>query len=247
MAGRFPRCPESPDKQLTMEEIKVLLVEDEKKIADTLARGLKELHYHVEVAYDGHIGYRLFETNPFNLVIMDINLPGMNGYDLCRAIRRINQHVPIIMLTALSATDDKIEGFDAGADDYLVKPFEFKELLVRVRALLKRTMHQQVPTGNILTIADLEMNLDSKEVTRSGVKISLTAKEFQLLEYLLRNRNRVVSRADIAERVWDIDFDTKTNVIDVYVNFLRKKIDRDFSPKLIHTQVGMGYILKERD
>lgn len=230
-----------------MEEIKVLLVEDEKKIADTLARGLKELHYHVEVAYDGHIGYRLFETNPFNLVIMDINLPGMNGYDLCRAIRRINQHVPIIMLTALSATDDKIEGFDAGADDYLVKPFEFKELLVRVRALLKRTMHQQVPTGNILTIADLEMNLDSKEVTRSGVKISLTAKEFQLLEYLLRNRNRVVSRADIAERVWDIDFDTKTNVIDVYVNFLRKKIDRDFSPKLIHTQVGMGYILKERD
>jgi DNA-binding response OmpR family regulator len=148
------------------------------------------------------------------------------------------------MLTALSATDDKVEGFDAGADDYIVKPFDFKELLVRLRALLKR-LYQGPPTGNTLTIADLSMNLDNKEVTRGGVLISLTAKEFQLLEYLVRNKNRVVSRADIALNVWDIDFDTKTNVIDVYVNFLRKKLDRDFENKLIHTQVGMGYILKE--
>jgi two-component system, OmpR family, copper resistance phosphate regulon response regulator CusR len=229
-----------------MEEIKILLIEDEKKIADTLSRGLNELDYHVETAYDGKIGLRLFETGKFNLIITDINMPGINGYDLCKIIRDRNQHIPIIMLTALSTTDDKIEGFDAGADDYLVKPFEFKELLVRIRALLKRTMNQQLPTGNILKVANLELNVDSKEVTRDGRRINLTAKEFQLLEYFMRNRNRVVSRADIAERVWELDFDTKTNVIDVYVNFLRNKVDKGFEPKLIHTQVGMGYMLKEK-
>lgn len=229
-----------------MEEIKILLIEDEKKIADTLSKGLKELDYHVETAYDGSIGMRLFESGNFNMVITDVNVPGMNGYDVCKAIRSRNQHIPIIMLTALSATDDKIEGFDAGADDYLVKPFEFKELLARIRALLKRTMNQLLPAGNILTVADLKLDVDSKEVTRAGKAIKLTAKEFQLLEYFMRNRNRVVSRADIAERVWELDFDTKTNVIDVYVNFLRKKIDRDFKPKLIHTQVGMGYMMKEK-
>ena len=229
-----------------MEEIKILLIEDEKKIADTLSKGLSELDYYVEKAYDGKIGLRLFESNSFNLVITDINLPGINGYDLAKTIRSRNQHIPIMMLTALSTTDDKIEGFDAGADDYLVKPFEFKELLVRIRALLKRTMHQHLPAGNILKVADLELNVDSKEVTRDGVLINLTAKEFQLLEYFMRNRNRLVSRVDIAEKVWDVDFDTKTNVIDVYVNFLRKKIDKDFDPKLIHTQVGMGYIMKEK-
>jgi DNA-binding response OmpR family regulator len=228
-----------------MSEIKILLIEDEKKIADTLKKGLSELDYNVETAYDGSIGLRLFESQRFDLVITDINLPGINGYELCRIIRSRNQQIPIIMLTALSATDDKVEGFDVGADDYLVKPFEFKELLARIRALLKRTLNPHAISGNILSIADLEMDLDSKEVTRAGKKILLTAKEFQLLEYLLRNRNRVVSRADIFEKVWDIDFDTRTNVIDVYINFLRKKIDKDFSPKLIHTQVGMGYILKE--
>lgn len=229
-----------------MEEIKILLIEDEKKIADTLSKGLKELNYHVETAYDGNIGMRLFESGSFDMIITDINLPGINGYDVCKAIRSRNRHIPIIMLTALSATDDKIEGFDAGADDYLVKPFAFKELLARIRALLKRTMNQQLPAGNILTVADLELDVDSKEVTRAGKSISLTAKEFQLLEYFMRNRNRVVSRADIAERVWELDFDTKTNVIDVYVNFLRKKIDKEFEPKLIHTQVGMGYMMKEK-
>lgn len=227
-----------------MDEIKILLVEDEKKIAETLKKGLSEQQYEVEVAYDGLIGKRLLETNPYGLVILDINLPGMNGYDLCRWIRQHNQRVPIVMLTALNTTDNKIEGFDAGADDYIVKPFDFKELLVRLRALLKR-IYQTTPSGNLLTIADLSMNLDSKEVTRAGKPVSLTAKEFQLLEYLVRHKNRVVSRADIALNVWDIDFDTKTNVIDVYVNFLRKKIDKDFDSKLIHTQVGMGYIVKE--
>lgn len=227
-----------------MEEIKILLVEDEKKIAESLKKGLTEQHYHVEVAYDGIIGKKLFETFPFDMIILDINLPGMNGYDLCKEIRKKSEQIPVIMLTALSATDDKIEGFDAGADDYIVKPFDFKELLVRIRALLKR-IYQNMPSGNMLKVADLVMNLDSKEVTRADVPISLTTKEFQLLEYFVRNKNRVVSRADIALNVWDIDFDTKTNVIDVYVNFLRKKVDKDFEIKLIHTQVGMGYILKE--
>jgi two-component system, OmpR family, copper resistance phosphate regulon response regulator CusR len=227
-----------------MDEIKILLVEDEKKIAESLKKGLTEQHYYVEIAFDGLIGKKLFETHPFDLVILDINLPGMNGYELCKEIRRRNEQVPVVMLTALNATEDKIEGFDAGADDYIVKPFDFKELLVRIRALLKRIYHN-VPSGNMLKVADLVMNLDSKEVTRADQSISLTAKEFQLLEYLIRNKNRVVSRADIALNVWDIDFDTKTNVIDVYVNFLRKKIDKDFETRLIHTQVGMGYIIKE--
>ena len=226
------------------EQLNILLVEDEKKIADILRKGLAEHQYHVDVAYDGLVGQKVFDAHDFHLVILDLNLPGMNGYELCKHIRSRNEKIPVIMLTALSATDDKIQGFEAGADDYIIKPFDFKELLVRIKALLKR-IYQQVPSGNILKVGDVTMNMESKEVTRTGKPISLTAKEFQLLEYLVRNKNRVVSRADIALRVWDIDFDTKTNVIDVYVNFLRKKIDRDFEPKLIHTQVGMGYILKE--
>lgn len=228
-----------------MDERKILIVEDETKIAQTLKKGLSENGYYIELAFDGTIGKRLFLAHSYDLIILDVNLPGINGYALCKQIRDINQHIPILMLTAMSTTDDKVEGFDAGADDYLIKPFEFKELLVRIRALLKRTMNQQLPTGSILRVADLEMNLDSKEVKRGDVKIFLTAKEFQLLEYFLRNRNRVLSRADIAERVWDIDFDTQTNVIDVYINYLRNKIDKNFSSRLIHTQVGMGYMLKE--
>jgi two-component system, OmpR family, copper resistance phosphate regulon response regulator CusR len=227
-----------------MEEIKILLVEDEKKIADSLKKGLTEENYSVEVAYDGMTGRKLFETHQFDLVILDINLPGMSGLALCKKIRNRNPGIPVVMLTALSATDDKIEGFDAGADDYIVKPFEFKELLVRIKALLKR-IYQNIPMGNVLKVGDLVINLDSKEVSRGGNGISLTAKEFQLLEYLVRNRNKVVSRADIALNVWDIDFDTKTNVIDVYVNFLRKKLDNDYDKKIIHTQVGVGYVLKE--
>jgi DNA-binding response OmpR family regulator len=227
-----------------MEDIRILLVEDEKKIADALMKGLTENQYSVEVAYDGLIGRKLIKTLPFDLAILDINLPGINGYELCKEIRNKNERMPVMMLTALSAIDDKIEGFDAGADDYILKPFDFKELLVRIRALLKR-LRQTAPVSNLMRVGDLTMNLESKDVRRDGKSIPLTAKEFQLLEYLIRNKNRVVSRADIALNVWDIDFDTKTNVIDVYVTFLRKKIDREFPHKLIHTQVGMGYILKE--
>ena len=226
-------------------ETTILIVEDEQKIADTLKLGLSENGYSVEVAYDGDIGWKVFHSQSFDVVVLDINLPGMNGYELCKAIRNRNPHVPVIMLTALSSLNDKIDGYDAGADDYIIKPFEFRELLMKIRVLLKRSTGRTVPTGNILKAADLEMNLDSKEVKREATPISLTAKEFQLLEYLLRNKNRVVSRADIAINVWDIDFDTNTNVIDVYINYIRNKVDKPFERKMIQTQVGMGYILKE--
>jgi DNA-binding response OmpR family regulator len=229
-----------------MEERKLLLVEDEQKIADTLKLGLSEQGYHVDAAYDGNIGLKLFQQNRYNLVILDLNLPGINGYDLCKQIRSRDGNTPVILLTALNSLENKIEGYDAGADDYVLKPFEFKELLMKIRALLRRTMNQQIPTGTLLKASDLQMNLDSKEVTRGGKNINLTAKEFQLLEYLLRNKNKVVSRADIAIHVWDIDFDTNTNVIDVYINYLRNKVDKPFEEKLIQTQVGMGYVLRER-
>ena len=228
-----------------MDERRILLVEDEQKIADTLKLGLTEDGYHVEVAYDGTIAWKFFQTQPFDLVVLDINLPGVNGYELCKRIRSKNTQVPVIMLTALSALSDKIEGYDAGADDYIIKPFEFRELLMKIRVLLKRTTNQNIPVGTVLKAADLEMNLDSKEVKRGDTIINLTAKEFQLLEYLMRNKNRVVSRSDIAVNVWDIDFDTNTNVIDVYINYVRNKVDKKFKQKLIHTQVGMGYILKD--
>jgi len=228
-----------------MEERKILIVEDEQKIADTLKLGLTENGFYVEVAYDGNIGYKLFQSHNYNLIVLDINLPCINGYDFCKMVRAQNAEIPIIMLTALSSLGDKIDGYDAGADDYLIKPFEFRELMMKIRVLLKRTMHQNIPMGTILRAADLEMNLDSKEVKRENTVINLTAKEFQLLEYLLRNKNRLVSRADIAINVWNIDFDTNTNVIDVYINYVRNKVDKPFEHKLIQTHVGTGYILKE--
>lgn len=223
----------------------ILLVEDEKKLADTIQAGMAEHDYDVTIAYNGLDGKKLYFDKTYDLIILDINLPFINGYELCKMIREHDARIPIVLLTALNFVDNKIEGFELGADDYISKPFEFRELLARIKALLRRTeMTSNVEEEKILKIADLEMNLDSKEVRRSEQKISLTAKEFQLLEYLLKNKEKVVSRADIAKDVWEIDFDTQTNVIDVYVNFLRKKLDKGFEPKLIHTQVGMGYILK---
>ena len=227
-----------------MDDRRIIIIEDEKKIADTLKMGLEENGFDVEVAYDGKIGQQLLLSRPFDLAILDINLPGINGYELCKGIRYRNMNMLVIMLTSMSSLDDKIEGYDAGADDYLVKPFEFRELLLKIRALLKRTPGQAMPVGNILRAGDLEMNLDNKEVHRAGRPIRLTAKEFQLLEYLMRNKNRVVSRADLAINVWDVDFNTNTNVIDVYISYVRNKVDRDFEQKLIQTHVGMGYILK---
>lgn len=228
-----------------MDGPRILVVEDERKIADALKMGLTEDGYDVETAYNGNIAWKLLQEDNYDLVVLDINLPGVNGYELCKRIRRKDTQVPVIMLTALSALNDKIEGYDAGADDYIIKPFEFRELQMKVRVLMKRASRQNLPVETILKAADLEMNLDSKEVKRGNTMINLTAKEFELLEYLLRNKNRVVSRSDIAVNVWDIDFDTNTNVIDVYINYVRNKIDKKFEPKLIHTQVGMGYILKD--
>ena len=228
-----------------MDDRKILIVEDEKKIADLLKFGLSECGFEVQVAYDGTLGYHLFQAQDFDLVILDINLPGMNGYELCKAIRLKDQYIPVLMLTSMIALTDKIAGYNSGADDYMVKPFEFKELLLKIRALLKRTMMQSLPIGNLLKASDLEMNLDSKEVRWDNKLINLTAKEFQLLEYLLRNKNKVVSRVDIAINVWEVDFETNTNVIDVFISFLRTKVDKDFEHKLIQTHVGMGYILKD--
>jgi len=228
-----------------MEEKRILLVEDEQKIADTLKQGLTENGFTVDVAYNGSSGLRLFKLFQIHLIVLDINLPDISGYEFCKRVRTQNDQVAIVMLTALNSINNKIEGYDAGADDYIVKPFEFRELLMKIRALLKRIGRQEVPECNTLKAADLEMNLDSKEVKRGKTDITLTAKEFQLLEYLLRNKNRVVSRADIAINVWDIDFDTNTNVIDVYINYVRNKIDKNYHQKLIQTQVGMGYVLKD--
>jgi len=228
-----------------MEERNILIVEDEVRIADTLRVGLTENGFDVEVAYDGRLGYKLFQSKPFNLVVLDINLPIYSGYELCKLIRADNQDIPIIMLTALSGLEDKIEGYDSGADDYVIKPFEFRELLMKIRVLFRRSGNKRFPVGNMLKAGDLQMNLDNKEVRRNGNIINLTAKEFQLLEYLVRNKNRVVSRADIAVNVWEIDFDTNTNIIDVYINYVRNKVDKPFETKLIQTLVGMGYILKD--
>ncbi len=228
-----------------MEHTNILLVDDEPRIADTLSFGLTENGYRVTVAYDGGIGYRMFREGGFDLLVLDIGLPGMNGYELCKLVRAENTNIPIIMLTALSTIDDKIEGYDAGADDYIIKPFEFRELLMKIKVLLRRSSDPAQPAGNLLKAGDLVMNLDTREVKRGETPINLTMKESQLLEYLLRNKNRVVSRADIAVNVWNIDFDTNTNIIDVYINYVRNKVDKPFRDKLIHTQVGLGYTLKE--
>ncbi|WP_138475138.1 response regulator [Dyadobacter bucti] len=223
--------------------MKLLLIEDEPKTLQSIKQGLEENGYEVDIAYDGLIGRQLAKNNTYQLIISDIIIPGINGIELCREIRTWGDETPILMLTALGTTDDKVTGLDAGADDYLVKPFEFKELLARVRALTKRGTTVS-HTGQILRFADLEVSLDAKTVHRSGNKINLTAREFNLLVYLIRNQGRVISKVEIAEQVWDIGFDTGTNVIEVYVNYLRKKIDKDYPVKLIHTQFGMGYVLK---
>ncbi len=224
--------------------MKILIVEDEVKVAGFLQKGLEEQGYSVEVAYDGQMGEKLALRNNYDILLLDVILPLINGYELCRIIREKKPHVPILMLTALGTTSDKLTGFDSGADDYLVKPFEFKELLARIRALVKRATGI-VQTSTVLKVADLELNLDKKTASRGIKTIDLTAKEFALLEFLMKNKGRVLSRTDIAEKVWDITFDTGTNVVDVYINILRKKLDKDFDKKLIQTRIGLGYSINE--
>lgn len=223
--------------------MKILVIEDEVKTLQLIKQGLEEQQWEVEVAYDGLMGFKLATREEYTLIISDIILPGINGLDLCRQLRLAHVSTPILLLTALGTTDDKILGLDAGADDYLVKPFEFRELMARVRALTRRTS-RSIHTENVLKIADLSMDLTTKSVLRAGKEITLTAKEFVLLEYFLRHQGRVISKVELAEKIWDVTFDTGTNVIEVYMNFLRKKIDKDFSIKLLHTQIGMGYVLK---
>jgi two-component system copper resistance phosphate regulon response regulator CusR len=222
----------------------ILIIEDDTRIADLIQRGLKEQGFVTTLAFDGLSGKKLALQNNYDLIITDIILPKMDGLDVCKEIRQTKPDMPIIMLTALGTTDDKVEGFDAGADDYLVKPFEMRELLVRIRALLKRNTRTVQPTGFVLRYADLEMNLHTKTVKRDGKELNLTPKEFKLLEYMLQHPERILSRVEIAEKVWDTHFDTGTNFIDVYINYLRKKVDKEFEPKLIHTKSGMGFILK---
>lgn len=222
---------------------KILIVEDDTRVAELLKRGLDEEGFETQVAYDGEMGKKLSLYNTYDLVITDIILPKISGIDLCLSIRKNNPGLPIIMLTALGTTDDKVDGFDAGADDYLVKPFDFRELLVRIRALLKRSSNATNFTDKF-TYHDLELNYNTKTIKRAGKEISLTPKEFKLLEYMMLNSERVLSRTEIAEKVWNTHFDTGTNFIDVYINYLRKKIDKDFDTKLIHTKSGMGFILK---
>jgi DNA-binding response OmpR family regulator len=224
--------------------MKILIIEDDQRVAELIQRGLNEFGYQTIVAYDGLMGKKLALQNNVDLIIMDIILPKINGLDLCREIRLQLPDLPIIMLTALGTTDDKVEGFDAGADDYLVKPFEIRELIARIKAIMKRKSSNRTSYGFILRYADLQMNLHTKEVKRGNVEIKLTPKEFKLLEYMLLNPGRVLSRTEIAEKVWDTHFDTGTNFIDVYINYLRKKIDKEFDKKLIHTKPGMGFILK---
>lgn len=222
--------------------MKLLIIEDDARIALSVKQGLEEQGHIAVVAYDGMTGKKLALKNDYDLLISDIILPQLNGIDLCREVHSIKPDLPIILLTALGSTDDKVEGFDAGADDYLVKPFDFRELLVRIRAVMNRK-NGKGATVNLLTrYADLEINNQTKTVTRSGKIIALTPKELKLLEYMIINAERILSRTEIAENVWGTYFDTGTNFIDVYINYLRKKIDKDFINKLIHTKQGLGFI-----
>lgn len=221
----------------------ILLVEDEPKVAAFIRKGLEEQFHKVTLAYDGNMGRKLALEEDFELVILDVVLPHVNGFDLCKQIRQFKKELPILMLSALGTVSDKVMGLENGADDYLTKPFHFEELLARIKALDRR--RSAVLPGTVYQLADLQMDCYRKTVTRNGKLIILTVKEFTLLEVLLYNKNRVLSRTYIAESVWGINFNRGTNLIDVYINYLRAKIDKGFEKQLIHTVVGMGYMIRE--
>jgi len=224
--------------------MKILLIEDEPGLVSVISRGLTEAGMEISVAADGLTGLEMALKYDFDLVILDIMLPEMNGIQVCREIRKKNSSLAILMLTALSSTENIVTGLDSGADDYLVKPFKFAELEARIRTLIRRSKTETQPKNKV-SFADIELDLDSKIVKRGNKDISLTATEYRLLEYLVMNPNKVLSRIQLLEHVWDINFNMGTNVVDVYVNYLRKKIDNGFPVKLIQTVFGMGYILKE--
>ncbi len=230
---------------------KILLVEDEAGVASFIKKGLTEEGYEVSITFDGTSGLQMALGNHFDLIILDIMLPGMNGLDVCRSIRKQNKNLPILFLTALGTSENIVLGLETEADDYLIKPFKFIELLARIRSLLRRVDHTiQAPVlvlEDVYQIADLVLNDYTKTVKRGDRVLSLTSTEYRLLLLFLKNPKRVFSRLEILEQVWSVDFDMGTNVVDVYVNYLRKKIDKDMSNKLIHTVIGMGYVLKESD
>ncbi|MBB5636216.1 DNA-binding response OmpR family regulator [Pedobacter cryoconitis] len=225
--------------------MKLLIVEDEPNVVSVLKRGLSNEGFELSIAPDGFIALEMVGAHSFALIILDIMLPGINGLDLCKQIKKNYPQTPIIMLTALGSTENIVTGLDNGADDYLVKPFKIAELSARIRTLLRRYAGFQ-QADEIITIGDLQINISGKTVTRADQEITLTATEYRLLQFFARNKNKTLSRIDILENVWDIDFNMGTNVVDVYVNYLRKKIDKGFSTNLIHTVVGLGYLLKEK-
>lgn len=224
--------------------MRILIVEDQAKTSQFLKKGFSEVGYSADIAESGPAAESFVASSEYDLIILDLMLPGQNGIDTARHLRRDGFLGPILMLTALSSTKDKVNGLDAGADDYLTKPFSFDELLARVRALLRRNSNKH-STNSILKYSDLEIDLVQRKVIRNQQEIHLTSKEFSLLEYFMRNPERPLGRTSIAEHVWDVDFDSESNVIDVYINLLRKKIDSPFSKKLIQTVVGVGYVLKD--
>ncbi|MES2060698.1 MAG: response regulator transcription factor [Bacteroidota bacterium] len=225
--------------------MKVLLVEDEPGLVSVIVRGLTEVGMEVSVAADGNMGLEMAHIHNFDIIILDIMLPGINGIQVCKEIRKQDDSVAILMLTALSSTENIVTGLNSGADDYLAKPFKFPELEARIRTLVRRSKVGSAPK-NVINIAGLEIDTLSKTAKRDNKNIALTATEYHLLEYFAKNQNKVLSRIQILENVWDIDFNMGTNVVDVYVNYLRKKIDNGYDVKLIHTVFGMGYIFKEQ-
>ena len=220
----------------------ILLVEDEAKLGPIIRDELRRQGYLVDLAVDGKEAEQAFQSKAYSIVLLDVNLPYKSGLELCKEFRAANKSIPIIMLTAIGQIQDKVEAFDLGADDYLVKPFHFEELFVRVKALLKRTDKGQ--EDEKIVVDDLTIDMKNKSVVRAGMNINLTAKEFTLLTLLARNRERVISKQEILEKVWDLTFDTGTNTIEVYISFLRNKIDKPFEQKLIHTKPGFGYYIK---
>jgi DNA-binding response OmpR family regulator len=223
--------------------MKILLAEDEQNLASLIRRGLEEGGFEVETAIDGREAEQMGSSKDYDVIILDVMLPYADGKEVCESLRKKGIKTPILMLTALGTTDDKVSGLDAGADDYLVKPFHFKELIARLKALVRRSVEHG--PDKVYKVSDLEINMDSRTVKRAGQPIRLTSREFSLLELFIKNKGKVLSRTDISGMVWDINFDTGTNVIDVYVNYLRNKIDKGFATKLIHTVIGIGYVLKE--
>lgn len=228
-----------------MEPVKILIVEDEPKVAGFIKKGLEENGFLSEIAYDGLVGKAMALENNYQLIILDLNLPLLNGFQLCKIIRETNKNIPILMLTALRGIDEKTEGFESGADDYLLKPFEFRELLLRIKALLRRSADSRAVT-QVYKIADFELYKEEMKVVRGGKPILLSATEYKLLEYMAMNRDKVLTRADLLDHVWGLNFDTGTNVVDVFIKLLRKKMDNDFEIKLIHTRIGLGYVFSEK-